>query len=101
MRKLRRVRESERWKTRKQEVRMSKMEGLLDTINSIGIEDICVAKSFLNYVQAASREAEHSINRAEVSESPQDLRIAQNDVDHFCDVAQKAIDGLLALKIVG
>ena len=54
MRKMRRVRESERWKTRKQEVRMSKMEGLLDTINSIGIEDICVAQSFLNYFHTSS-----------------------------------------------
>ena len=35
MRKLRRVHESELWKTRKQEVRMSKMEGLLDTIKSL------------------------------------------------------------------
>lgn len=99
--KFRRVHESELCKTRKQEARMKRMEGLLDTINNLGVEDICVAKSFLNYVQAASRDAERSINRAEVSESPQDLRIAQNDVDHFCDVAQKAIDGLLALKIVG
>ena len=40
-------------------------------------------------------------NVLSIERSPKDLRMAKNDVDHFCDVAQKAIDGLLALKIIG
>ena len=35
--KFRRVHESELCKTRKQEARMKRMEGLLDTINNLGV----------------------------------------------------------------
>lgn len=87
-------------KTVVQERRLRKVEGLLDMINSVNVADICAAKAFLNYVQAASEDASRSVQKAEMSDSPHDKQVAQNDVDHFCDVAQKAIDGLLALKII-
>lgn len=81
-------------KHERQRMRERKTESILDMLKGIGdlnVEDALLVKQLLNNVSDAAEEAKQSVSVAQRTERSSDIKEAQNDLDHWCRVAEDAL----------